>query len=167
MTVTIIKKTKKQESSNLYTIGHSNRSIEDFMLLLHKHDIKTLVDVRSKPYSRYNPNFNRDMLAKSLMEAGIKYLWAGKYLGGFFSGGVDDKNFLVKINKVIALSEESTTVMMCSEGQPEKCHRAYRLTRWIHANTMMTLNHIVTKGLLKSQEFESQHKSFWDKKEYI
>jgi len=169
MAVNIVKKSKKKETetSVLYTLGHSNRSIEEFVGLLKKYGIKTLVDVRSKPYSKYNPHFNRDIFAKSLADNGVKYYWAGKFLGGFFDGGLDNKQFLQKINKVLDLSRESTTVMMCSEAQPEKCHRAYRLTRWIHANTIITLNHIVTKGLFKSKEFEAKYKDFWDKDEYI
>src|SRR5258708_18372462 len=65
----------------LFTVGHSNHSIERFMELLRQHDIEVIVDVRSNPASSRNPQFNRESLKASLGEAGIKYLFLGKELG--------------------------------------------------------------------------------------
>jgi uncharacterized protein (DUF488 family) len=61
------------ETITIYTIGHSNHSGEAFLALLHQHEITCLVDVRSQPYSRYNPHFNREALALSLKAAQIGY----------------------------------------------------------------------------------------------
>lgn len=58
----------------IYTVGHSNHTIEHFLALLQRHGITLLADVRSTPYSRFNPQFRRDSLAVSLNEAGIEYL---------------------------------------------------------------------------------------------
>jgi uncharacterized protein (DUF488 family) len=75
----------------ILTIGHSNLPIERFIELLQDNGLDVLVDVRSTPYSRYNPQFtcacatgagNRESLATSLVEAGIEYTFAGEYLGG-------------------------------------------------------------------------------------
>src|SRR3989304_81649 len=66
----------------LYTIGHSNHTAEKFLELLHEHGIEVLVDVRSQPFSRYNPQFNDNNLASALKGAGIRYLFMGDQLGG-------------------------------------------------------------------------------------
>ncbi|HEX2906092.1 MAG TPA: DUF488 domain-containing protein [Phototrophicaceae bacterium] len=66
----------------LYTIGHSNISRADFLMLLRQHHITVLVDVRSAPYSRYVPHFNKAALEAFLVENGINYKYAGEYLGG-------------------------------------------------------------------------------------
>ena len=66
----------------IYTIGHSNHEWRDFLVLLHQYGIEMLVDVRSAPYSRYSPQFNRELLAPSLEAEGIGYAFAGEYLGG-------------------------------------------------------------------------------------
>ncbi|MCU0496886.1 MAG: DUF488 domain-containing protein [Anaerolineae bacterium] len=71
-----------QEHLTLYTIGHSNLSLEDFIASLHAHQIHTLIDVRSVPSSQYNPHFNRNNLEGSLKENGFEYRFAGEYLGG-------------------------------------------------------------------------------------
>jgi hypothetical protein len=66
----------------IYTIGHSTHTWEDFLKLLATLNIEVVADVRSKPYSRFNPQFNRETLASGLEEAGKRYLFLGKELGG-------------------------------------------------------------------------------------
>ena len=66
----------------LYTIGHSNHSLEKFIKLLNDNEIMILVDVRSAPYSSYNPQFNKDTLEFELPRHNLHYSFAGKYLGG-------------------------------------------------------------------------------------
>ena len=66
----------------IYTIGHSTHPIEHFISLLHGHGVDALADVRSVPYSRYNPQFNREALSETLKEQGIAYVFLGKELGG-------------------------------------------------------------------------------------
>jgi len=65
----------------LYTIGHSTHSIEDFINLLKMHSITALCDVRSQPYSQYNPQYNRENLQKDVKQAGIAYVFLGNELG--------------------------------------------------------------------------------------
>ncbi len=65
----------------IYTIGHSNHPAERFIELLRQHEIGALADVRSMPFSRFNPQFNRERLAASLREAGIQYTFLGQELG--------------------------------------------------------------------------------------
>ena len=66
----------------LFTIGHSNHSLERFLELLGSQGIEAVIDVRSAPYSRYCPQYNKDALEKSLKAAGIEYIFLGKELGG-------------------------------------------------------------------------------------
>src|SRR5437588_11875636 len=67
--------------STLYTIGHSNHELERFVALLSMHRIDAVCDVRSHPYSQYCPQFNRETLAASLREAGIRYVFFGTEFG--------------------------------------------------------------------------------------
>src|SRR5512147_2247381 len=66
----------------LYSVGHSNVAVERLIDLLRQHVIATLCDVRSAPYSRYNPQFNRESLAEALRAAGVAYRFMGDTLGG-------------------------------------------------------------------------------------
>src|SRR5688572_7325913 len=70
------------DSSRLWTIGHGNRSSEDFVQLLQYANIETVIDVRAYPVSRRHPHFSRPPLAAALAGAGIEYLWEGAALGG-------------------------------------------------------------------------------------
>src|SRR5205823_15009478 len=66
----------------LFTVGHSNHSLEEFLALLARHAIEVLVDTRSHPYSQYVTHFNREELAPTLKQDGIKYLYLGREMGG-------------------------------------------------------------------------------------
>lgn len=66
----------------VYTIGHSNHPIADFLSLVRSAGVRTLADVRSQPYSRYNPQYNKQELAELLRQASIPYVWLGHSLGG-------------------------------------------------------------------------------------
>ena len=66
---------------NLYTIGHSTHTIEKFIELLLMHSISTVCDVRSSPYSKFNPQFNRELLKEELSKENIAYVFLGKELG--------------------------------------------------------------------------------------
>lgn len=70
------------EIPGLFTIGHSNHTEEKFLGLLREHDIDVLVDVRSQPLSRYNPQFNSNNLKRVLAAAGVRYIFMGDQLGG-------------------------------------------------------------------------------------
>lgn len=110
--------------TTVYTIGHSNKQLAAFISLLQGAGIRNLVDVRSRPQSRYCPWFNRRSLEAELPAAGIEYHFMGNRLGGL-DGNVD---FDGGIRAVTALAEASATAVMCSEGPTLKCHRRYMLT---------------------------------------
>jgi uncharacterized protein (DUF488 family) len=141
----------------LYTIGHSNHSIERLIQLLDDNGIMLLVDVRSAPYSRYNVQFNKENLASILPQHEIEYAYAGKYLGGrpydpscyksqrMPEEGTDylhevnypevmKRNWFVQgINRLLELADEKTTAIMCSEEDPAQCHRHHLIAKYIMA----------------------------------
>lgn len=129
-----------------YTIGHSTRSIEEFVSLLGQYGIGILVDVRAFPSSSKFPQFNKENLKTSLAYSGIAYYWLGKELGGCRkkSEGLGDKSpntgwqtggfrvyadymhskpFKEGIQKLIELGREKKTAFMCAERFYWRCHR--------------------------------------------
>jgi len=116
----------------LFTIGHSNHSIEVFVKLLLAHNIAQVVDVRTFPSSRFSPHFNRNALSDSLAAAGIDYVWAGKQLGGKGKTNSELRQtavFRQALKELIRQSQAQPTVMMCAEEDPFQCHRRYLLAR--------------------------------------
>ena len=128
--------------STLYTIGHSTRTLDEFLEALQAHSIQTLVDIRSFPMSRRLPHFNRESLEKTLPEAGIRYVWM-KELGGRRKKIRDDsphlalrspsfrnyadymltEGFRAAIADLIKLANEGPTAYMCAERVYFRCHR--------------------------------------------
>jgi len=132
----------------IFTIGYSNKKIEEFISKLKENNIELVVDVRSRPFSRWNPKFSRPSLEKELKKHSIKYLFKGNNLGGLD----ENINFEANINQVIQLSLSQRLVVMCTEGEPEKCHRYQTLApafenkgsivshiRWIKAEKLKLL----------------------------
>ena len=126
----------------VYTIGHSTRSADLFIALLDAHRVRTLVDVRTIPRSRHNPQFNADALAATLMAAGIGYIHMPS-LGGLrrpdrdsinsgwrnesFRGYADymqTPGFATAIGELIGIAEAQPTAIMCAEAVPWRCHRS-------------------------------------------
>ncbi len=126
----------------IFTIGHSTRSIEAFVQLLQAHGVQQLIDIRSVPRSRTNPQFNRDVLPESLQHAGIAYLHMPA-LGGLRHARPDSPNtawqnasfrgyadymqtpeFAAAIDQLIELGEPKQTAIMCAEAVPWRCHRS-------------------------------------------
>lgn len=126
----------------IYTIGHSTRPIDEFVELLKKHQITQLVDIRTIPRSRHNPQYEQTALAKSLPASGVEYLHM-KELGGLRPKVKDSVNlawrnesfrnyadymqtdeFAVGVEKLIELGKRKPTVIMCAEAVPWRCHRS-------------------------------------------
>jgi uncharacterized protein (DUF488 family) len=124
------------------TIGHSNRSIEEFIALLKQNHIGCLLDIRTVPKSRHNPQFGQDQLPQSLAAAGIEYRYV-RGLGGLRRPRPDSPNsgwrntsfrgyadymqtdeFAQNVDMVIALAETRRCALMCAEAVPWRCHRS-------------------------------------------
>jgi len=111
---------------HLFSIGHSNHAAAAFLQLLQLHEIACLADVRSAPYSKYNPQFNREKLAAFLEENNITYLWLGDSLGGrrrTEGNYMYDEVFADGIHALLETAALQRTAMMCSEEDPRNCHR--------------------------------------------
>ena len=112
----------------IYTIGHSNRSIEEFVSLLKKHGITCLVDVRRFPTSKFE-HFKKEKLASRLARANVRYVYLGNLLGGFRQGGYEEfmksEEFRAGLKKVVSLARKERLAIMCSELLWFKCHRRF------------------------------------------
>jgi len=129
-------------NETLYTVGHSNRSLEDFLLTIKSHGITAIADVRSQPYSRMHPQFDREVLAASLKAAGIAYVFLGKELGARtldLSCYVEDKVqfdrlactavFKEGLERVRDGMKQYRLALLCAEREPLACHRTILVAR--------------------------------------
>ena len=126
----------------IYTIGHSTRPAVEFVALLDGHGVRNLVDVRTIPRSRHNPQFNGDALAATLAAAGIGYVQM-RSLGGLRRAKPDSLNagwrnvsfrgyadymqtpeFAAAVDELIAVARSQPTAIMCAEAVPWRCHRS-------------------------------------------
>lgn len=143
----------------LFSIGHSNATIEAFLDLLRRQDIAVLVDTRSQPYSRYNPHFSREALKQSVNEQGIEYAYLGNRIGGkpegrefyFPNGKVNfealsqSSVFLTGIEQLLKLAELRTVAFMCAEADYRHCHRYWLITRTL-VERGIEVQHILHTG---------------------
>lgn len=167
----------------VYTIGHSNQTETQFLDTLKQHGIEILVDVRSAPYSRFTPHFNRESLRLHLKEAGIQYAYAGKKLGGrpddpgcylqrvIPEPGADYLNevdylaveqrdwYQEGIQRLLDLAARQRTVVMCSEENPEICHRHHLIARTL-LNQGVEVRHIRRNGAVSPAKVAAQQTGF-------
>jgi uncharacterized protein (DUF488 family) len=136
----------------LFSIGHSNLPAAELVRLLTQHRIAVLVDVRSRPFSRFNPQFNRSALAGTLERAGIAYQWRGEYLGGRGSTRVDSPEFVAAMDEVISVAADRNVALMCAEADPATCHRTSKLGAFLARRRAIALSHITASGLLTQAE---------------
>jgi uncharacterized protein (DUF488 family) len=149
----------------LFTIGHSNHSIETFIELLLEHNVTALADVRSHPYSRYLPHFNSIQIKDSLKSAKIKYVFLGQELGARPKNPecyVDGKAVYEKIaatelfkkgiQRVIDGLKNYRIVLMCAEKDPIVCHRAILVCQHLRNERNLQINHIKNNGDLESHD---------------
>jgi len=146
--------------TTIFTIGHSNLSIDAFFALLDKYQIALLVDVRTSPYSRYVPQFNREPLAAETTRRGLVYRYLGEDLGGrpsdpalLTDGAPDyekmatDSRLLEALGKVVAVAATRRVALLCSEGDPAECHRGRLLGRVLVNRVSVDVAHITPDGL--------------------
>ena len=155
-------------NKELYSIGHGTRKIEDFLVLLKKFDIHYLIDVRSQPYSKFNPQFNQAPLQFYLKEHKVTYVFMGDALGGRpedkscydEEGKVDYtkikemefyKEGLTRLKK--AYQKGKGVAIMCSESKPTECHRSKLIGMSLleDESEKIILRHIDEKGKVKAQ----------------
>ena len=164
----------------LFTIGHSNRSFEEFKCLLKEFQIQVIADVRRYPSSRKFPHFNQDTLSGLLEAEGIQYVWM-EALGGLRHTGRDKKSpnvglrspafrnyadhmmtekFLDAAQKLLVLAAKEPTAIMCAERFFWKCHRRllsdFLVARGVDVTHILELNnlrlHTLTPGAFITKE---------------
>ncbi len=149
----------------LYTVGHSNHTLEKFLALLSAHNIEVLIDTRSSPYSRYSPHFNREVLKAAAEADGLKYGFYGRELGGRPDDETyyDDeghvayaklaRSFLFQegLERLLTGSQKLRTAILCSEENPSICHRRLLVSRVLYEAGVPVL-HIRGTGAVESEE---------------
>lgn len=151
-------------TGTIYTIGHSNHALERFIALLKQHGINALCDIRSDPYSRVNPQFNRDTLKAALWRNGITYFFLGKELGArsedpscYVQGKVQydclaqTALFRKGIDSLLERMQGCRLVIMCAEKDPLDCHRTILVAR--HLDSIgIAVEHILPDGNLETHQ---------------
>ena len=147
----------------MFTVGHSNHSLEAFLALLQQHDVEEVADVRSSPFSRYVPHFNKNVLEGTLQKAGIAYVYLGGELGGrpadpscydengqvMYNRVADTDLFNNALDLVMRTADDHRIALMCAEKEPLECHRTLLVARALAAGGV-SVEHILADGDLES-----------------
>lgn len=150
--------------TTIYTVGHSNHSIENFISLLTANGITAVADVRSRPFSRRYPQFNKERLAAALTRQGIAYVFLGRELGArsenpccYENGKVQYVRlaaapaFKAGIERVLAGAVKFHVALMCAEKEPLDCHRTLLVSRALEL-AGASIAHILADGSVEPQD---------------
>jgi len=148
----------------VYTIGHSTHSMERFIELLGTHGVTAVADVRSRPYSRFNPQFNRESVRADLKKRGISYVFLGRELGArcedrtcYVDGRVQydllarTGKFQEGLTRVAEGARRHRIALMSAETDPLTCHRAILVCRHL-ATRGIAAQHVLEDGRLESHD---------------
>ncbi len=155
----------QDDGIKVFTIGHSAHSFDLFLQLIKQHGVEELIDVRTSPYSRWASDFNRETLEMSLEKAGIGYAHMGGALGGrprsldlYDSDWIADYELMATtddfdedIRQLERIAEERVVCLLCSERQPEDCHRTLLVSEAL-VTREISARHILATGLLEDHE---------------
>ncbi len=146
----------------VFTIGHSNHSLEAFLALLSRHRITAVGDVRSAPYSRYNPHFSREPLAAALRAERLHYVYLGRELGGRSDDPDCYENGRIRYDRVARTERfgrglarvtqgaaKHRIALMCAEKDPLNCHRTLLVGQALDAQGVL-VKHILADGALET-----------------
>ena len=147
--------------AQIFSIGHSNHSIDKFLSLLENSEINMVVDVRSAPFSRMFPQFNQETLKNALSDASIGYLFLGDQIGGrsndpddYLDGQVlykalaNKEAFKTGIERLKEGSAKYRIALMCSEKEPLECHRTWLVSQALASNEIV-VGHIHADGTVE------------------
>lgn len=151
-------------SVEVLTVGHSTLPYERFLALLRQSSVTAIADVRTAPFSRHFPHFNRDTLHNELRLDDVTYVFLGKELGGrpdgerFFCNGVADYEKMAEtamfargLERVILGAKKYRIAMMCSEHDPLDCHRCLLVGRALKERDV-SVRHILSSGQIVDQQ---------------
>jgi uncharacterized protein (DUF488 family) len=148
----------------VWTVGHSNHELDDFALLVSNEQIECLVDVRSYPYSRYAPHFNRDELEAAMTRHGVRYLFMGEELGGrptsedhydaeghaLYGPMSEEQSFTAALERLVEGVRRYRIALVCSEGDPQDCHRRLLVGK-VLTDRGVELRHILPDGTIRTE----------------
>jgi uncharacterized protein (DUF488 family) len=160
-------------SSPIYTIGHGNRPLDELVTLLKLAGVSCLVDVRAFPGSRRHPHFGRDALERSLPDAGVRYVWEGKALGGrrrarpdsphtamrnesfrAYADHMESAAFHEGITRLLAAAADERPAIMCAERLPWQCHR-YMISDYLVATGVEVL-HVIDASVPRAHTLRAE-----------
>ncbi len=149
---------------SILTVGHSTHPWTDFVSLLQRNNVTAIADVRSSPFSRYNPQFNRESLSGALAAANIEYVFLGRELGArsedpacYENGKVQYDRlarttlFQKGIERVLRGAEKYRVAIMCAEKEPLECHRTILVSRVLNKNGCK-VGHILASGDVETHD---------------
>jgi uncharacterized protein (DUF488 family) len=155
--------TEAPAEARLFTVGHSTHLLDAFLTLLRRHAITAVADVRSSPFSRFNPQYNRDALAESLSGAGIRYVFLGQELGArraeldCYEGQKARYDLIAQtplfrhgLDRVRCGIESYRVALLCAERDPLTCHRTILVCRHLR-HTAGPIYHILECDKLEAQ----------------
>ncbi len=150
--------------ATIYTVGHSNQTIDSFLSVLANHNITAIADVRSYPYSNANPQFDRTALATALEARKVTYVFLGKELGArtndqrcYVNGKVQYDSlartelFQEGLKRIQRGMERYRVALMCAEGEPLACHRTILVARYLR-ELGVPVQHILRDGRLEDHD---------------
>jgi uncharacterized protein (DUF488 family) len=148
-------------SEQVFTVGHSTHSLDQFIKLLKQAGTTAIADVRSTPYSRMNPQFNRETLESSLKQEGIAYVFLGLELGArsddpscYEKGRVQYDRlartglFREGLERVLKGAQSFRIALMCAEKEPLECHRTLLVSRAL-ASKGVSVSHVLADGRIE------------------
>jgi uncharacterized protein (DUF488 family) len=151
-------------TKTVYTVGHSNGPAERLLELLQQHAITAVADVRSRPYSRFSPQFNREDLMRVLKASGVEYVFLGQELGArsadpaCYRDGRAQYALIAKspmfesgIKRLQAGMDNFRVAIMCAEKEPLGCHRSMLIARYLHERNF-DVRHILEDGSLEDHD---------------
>jgi uncharacterized protein (DUF488 family) len=159
----------KEAELTIFTIGHSTKVLDEFVDLLEAYGVTLVIDVRSVPRSRHNPQFNKETFTGSLKLAGVKYVhmpdigglrrpkpdsvnnaWENKSFRGY-ADYMQTKEFTEQLLNLMALARENTVAFMCAESLPWRCHRSLisdaLVVRHVKVEHILTRNNVIKHRL--------------------
>lgn len=148
----------------LFTIGHSDHEMSEFVSLLARHGVNAIADVRSQPYSRFHGQFNRDTLAELLKRAGIQYVFLGRELGARRSERESYRGKQARYDLISQLPAfrdglerlrrglaTHRIALLCAEKDPITCHRTVLVCRHLRSDPII-IQHILEDGSIETTE---------------
>lgn len=185
MTAEHIQPKQTKPKPHIFSIGHSNHTLEKFLSLLKNYNVELLIDTRSQPYSKYASHFTAESIEKALVDARIQYLFLGRELGGrpqepefYDSEGhvlywklANSEKLRKGVNRLEEESKVRRVAIMCSEEDPSCCHRRLLVGR-VLASRGIKLDHIRGDGRVQTEDdlsaketqnalFDHQQKVVW------